>query len=167
MLVSHTDHVLHFACTPFNFDNPQTDAKSLAEDLIREKSEKQALGLAANQIGKSLRVFAFMDEVAFNPKVLQGTETSEVMKEGCLSFPGLWVQVERPLLVEVEYQTEDGTVIKRGLNELETRVFLHELDHLNGITMVDLVSDLKLRRAIVKAKKDGYVYNYKELRKPV
>ena len=88
-LVPYNAEVLHSRCEAFNFDKPQTDPKRLANDLMLEKNLKQAYGLAANQIGVNLRVFAFMDEVAFNPEMVNATISKELMVEGCLSYPGL------------------------------------------------------------------------------
>lgn len=163
-LVSYNDEVLHNPCEAFNFENPQTDPKKLATDLMLEKSLKKAFGLAANQIGVSLRVFAFENEVAFNPEVIEYSSLTERMTEGCLSYPGLWITIERPMYIKAKYYTEDGVEVERDLTGLETRIFLHELDHLDGTTMVDHASKFKLQRAIEKAEKDGYVYKYKELR---
>ena len=163
-LVPYTSKVLHSPCETFNFDKPQTDPKKLATDLMLEKSLKNAFGLAANQIGVPLRVFAFNDEVAFNPVVIETSSLNERMIEGCLSYPELWITIERPLYITAKYHTEDGVEVQRDLSSLETRVFLHELDHLDGITMVDHASNFKLHRAIEKAGKKGYVYSFKELR---
>lgn len=124
----------------------------------------KGIGLAANQIGHHLRVFAFMDEVAFNPEVIESSDTMALHEEGCISYPGIWLTISRPLLVKARYYTEDGTLVERQLSEMETRVFLHELDHLNGITMIDHASTFKLRRSIGIARKHGYVYCTKELR---
>lgn len=166
-LVPYNSEVLHSPCETFNFDNPQTDPKKLANDLMFEKNLMNAYGVAANQIGVSLRVFAFNDEVAFNPEVIDATSSKELMTEGCLSYPGLWISIERPSAIIARYYTEDGVKVERSLNELETRVFLHELDHLNGTTMVDHASKFKLQRAIEKAEKCGYDYTYKKLRESV
>ena len=166
-LVSYKEKVLHIPCEAFNFENPQTDPKALANALMDEKTRKNALGLAANQIGVSLRVFAFDNEVAFNPQVIMSSLETQLMTEGCLSYPGMWISIERPSYATVRYWTEDGKEVERDLSSLETRVFLHELDHLDGLTMLDYASKFKLQRAIEKAQKDGFVYNYKELCKPV
>ena len=164
-LVPYNAEVLHSRCETFNFEHPQTDPKRLANDLMLEKNLKQAYGLAANQIGVNLCVFAFMDEVAFNPEMVNATISKELMVEGCLSYPGLWIAIERPEYITARYYTEDGVEVERDLTGLESRVFLHELDHLNGKTMIDHASKFKLQRAIEKATKGGYVYSYKELRR--
>jgi peptide deformylase len=156
--------VLHEWCDAFYFNQPQTDPSELASDLALIKSYKKGYGLAAPQIGVSLRVFAFLDEVAFNPWVLDASDEEVLAVEGCLSFPGLWIQIKRPKIVKARYLTENGKEVIRELNELESRVYQHELDHLNGKTFNMMASDLKLRRAVESAKKHGYNYNYKELR---
>lgn len=166
-LVPYNSKVLHEECETFNFDNPQTDPKKLANDLMFEKNLMNAYGLAANQIGVSLRVFAFIDEVAFNPEILEATNSKKLMEEGCLSYPDLWISIERPSIITARYYTEDGVKVERILSELETRVFLHELDHLNGKTIIDHASKFKLLRSIAKAKKYGYDYTYKKLRNSI
>lgn len=167
-LVHYTDKVLHQPCIPFNFDvQLLADTKKLAEELMLEKNLKNGYGLAAPQIGDNQRVFAFLNEVAFNPEVLEESSTTVMVTEGCLSYPNLWVTIKRPQFIKVRYQTENQEVVERELTELETRVFLHELDHLDGITMIDRASDLKLRRAIEQANKHGSKYSYVELRKKI
>lgn len=164
-LVKHTDTGLHQPCHPFNFSDSPITAKEIADLLILTKNSQQGLGLAANQVGIPLQVFAMFDEVCFNPEILEFSSFSENRTEGCLTYPGLWVTIKRSKLVKVRYQNEEGQVVERDLDELESRVFQHELDHLHGRTMLDRASTLKLRRAVEQAIKHGYHYDYSELYK--
>ena len=114
------------------------------------------LGLSANQCGVSERMFVMgTDEfqlVCINPKVLEyGPYIKD--KEGCLSFPGLFLNVERPSWIVVEYTDENGTVNQTRLEGISARCFLHELDHLNGIKYTTLVKPLALKMARQKATK--------------
>ena len=114
------------------------------------------LGLSANQCGVSERIFVMGTEefqlVCINPKVLErGPE--EKGKEGCLSFPGLFLNVDRPEWIEVEFTDENGTVNQTRLEGISARCFLHELDHLNGTKYTELVKPLALKMARQKANK--------------
>jgi peptide deformylase len=90
--------------------------------------------------------------VCLNPKVLAFGPT-EKDKEGCLSFPGLFLNIERPSWIEVEFTDENGTVNQTRLDGISARCFLHELDHLDGIKYTELVKPLALRMARQKATK--------------
>lgn len=165
-LVDYTDPVLHEPCRAFDFDTD--DAPSLADRLQHEKLRLRGYGLAAPQIGEPVKAFAFLDEIAFNPIILDyGSDGEgndyELATEGCLSYPGLWVTIKRPVLVKAQYFTDTGEMIERWLDRLESRVYQHELDHLGGFTMIDHASPLKIRRAIEQANKHGFRYEYAEL----
>jgi len=114
------------------------------------------LGLSANQCGVSERIFVIGTDdfqmVCINPKVTE-YGPSENGKEGCLSFPGLFLNVDRPSWINVEYLDENGTLQKTRLDGISARCFLHELDHLNGIKYTELVKPLALKMARQKATK--------------
>jgi peptide deformylase len=74
-------------------------------------------------------------------------------KEGCLSFPGLSVSIDRPKWVEVEYYNENGGQVQMRFDGLTARCFQHELDHMNGIRMIDKVKPLALEMAKKQQKK--------------
>lgn len=164
-LVPYTDKILHTSCIPFDFEKDASEAPILAEQIMFSKETRNGWGLAAPQLGINKRVFAFLKEVAFNPEIVEQSEIQELVVEGCLSYPNLWVSVKRPKLISVRYYTEDNKLVERELDHVESRVFLHEYDHLDGITMIDRASDLKLRRAIEMANKHGASYKYAVLRK--
>ena len=140
--------------------NPQ----DLAHSLMLSKEMKKGYGLAAPQVGVNLRVFAFLNEVAFNPVIMEEWGPYDNHVEGCLSYPGLWIQTKRATEIRMSYFTEKGELVERmSGSKLEAIVFQHELDHLNGVTFTDRASDLKLRRAIDQANKHGHNYTFKEL----
>jgi peptide deformylase len=90
--------------------------------------------------------------VCINPKVIdEGPYVKD--KEGCLSFPGLFLNVDRPSWIEVEFTDENGNINQVKLHGLSARCFLHELDHLNGIRYTNLVKPLALKMARQKANK--------------
>jgi peptide deformylase len=122
----------------------------------------RGMGLAANQIGITKRFFAIGHEsfdvfkkpaIIYNPVLVNADEEQELGQEGCLSFPGVWVQVSRPKIIMVRYQNNKGEFLLSRLEGLEARCFQHELDHLDGITFNKRVSKLKWDMAQQKANK--------------
>ena len=109
------------------------------------------LGLSANQCGVFERVFIVGNEeiviVCINPKLIKASDDLIKDNEGCLSFPGLFLKVERAALVEVEYYDLQGKKYNTTFTGLTARCFLHELDHMNGITMNKHVKPLALKMA--------------------
>jgi peptide deformylase len=109
------------------------------------------LGLSANQCGVFERVFIVGNGeiviVCINPKVIKVSEDLIKDNEGCLSFPGLFLKVERASSVEVEYYDFQGKKYNTTFTGLTARCFLHELDHMNGITMDKHVKPLALKMA--------------------
>ncbi len=144
--------------------------KSLAQDLIDTMNEENGLGLAAPQIDVSKRVFAIdmrkrVDEqspcvftidgkeipldiamplVAVNPEVEETGEYDIIDEEGCLSFPGIFAEVERCEIVKMKYYDTDGAVHNLVCEGLFARCVQHENDHLDGICFVDHLSPKQL-----------------------
>jgi peptide deformylase len=114
------------------------------------------LGLSANQCGVAERMFVVgTDEfqlVCINPKVT-AAGSFENGKEGCLSFPALFLNVDRPEWIEAEFLDENGEQKQIRLEGLSARCFLHELDHLDGIRYTEYVKPLALKMARQKANK--------------
>jgi peptide deformylase len=138
------------------------DAEALEKSMCEFMIENHGIGLAANQIGITKRVFTmgsynidgFPEPFAlFNPRVVKTSDEQALMQEGCLSYPGLWLSVKRPSVIEVEYQDSRGNVHEVAMSGLIARCFLHELDHLNGVCFVDIVSPMKLQLAMKKLRK--------------
>jgi len=115
------------------------------------------LGLSANQCGVFERVFVIGNEdmviPCINPKVIRIVGKMEKNREGCLSFPGLFLNIERPLSIDVEFYDVNGKLINTTFEGLTARCFLHELDHMNGVRMVDYVKPLALKMARQKQQK--------------
>jgi peptide deformylase len=153
-LVNNTDPVLKENTKEWVFDHPDSlaDAEFLEAAMIETMIAYNGIGLAANQVGLNQRVFVMKPSTAepfglFNPKIVSVSEEQQRGQEGCLSFPDLWLDVSRPSEVVAEYfdKTGNSRIIK--LTGLDARVFLHELDHLNGTCFVEKVSTLKLTLA--------------------
>jgi peptide deformylase len=115
------------------------------------------IGLSANQCGIYERVFVIgSDEytmTCINPKVLEVSADLKNYSEGCLSFPGLYVKIERPSWVKVEYTDENGETKQTKLEGLTARCFVHELDHMNGIKFVSHAGPVALQMAKKKQSK--------------
>lgn len=109
------------------------------------------IGLSANQCGVYQRVFVIghgdFQLVCINPKVTEISEEKIKSDEGCLSYPGLFVRIERPAAVKVEFTTETGEVKQTMLEGLTARCFLHELEHLNGRRFTHHVKPVAMRLA--------------------
>jgi peptide deformylase len=129
---------------------------TLAKRLKMTMKLYAGLGLSANQCGVAERMFVIGTEefqlVCINPKVIdQGPDVKD--KEGCLSYPALFLNVDRPSWIEVEFTDEFGDVKQVKLHGLSARCFLHELDHLNGVRYTSHVKPLALKMARQKATK--------------
>lgn len=121
--------------------------KEVAEEMLRFVKSNNAIGLAANQVGIPKRMFVMSiegeDFVCVNPIVLAESPTVSSQEEGCLSFHKKTCEVERPVEIVVEYSDIKGDIIQKTFNGIRARCFLHELDHLNGITMFKRKSEAK------------------------
>jgi peptide deformylase len=115
------------------------------------------LGLSANQVGLNLRAFVIGNDdfrmSVFNPEIVSVSSDTTLMEEGCLSFPGVFLKVQRPTTIKVRYQNPKGELVEEDYNGLTARIFLHEYDHMQGITMQSRVSKLKWDMATKKVAK--------------
>ncbi len=126
----------------------------ILEEMIETMYLGDGVGLAAPQVGLTLRMFV-MDvgdgpKKVVNPSIIEMSEEKETAEEGCLSLPDIFEDVERSVWIEVEYQNERGEPVKERLEGYEARVFQHEYDHLNGILFIDRISPA--RRVLLKPK---------------
>jgi len=153
-LVKETDPFLREKPEVFNFESPQVDPEKLSTQLMENMIHHEGLGLSANQIGIPVQAFSMiMDEnalVVFNPEILEWSEDTTYMKEGCLSFPGLWIAIKRAKSVAVKFQVFDGEEQAGSMTDLSARIFQHEHEHMEGALFIDKVSRLKLKLAMRK-----------------
>lgn len=130
---------------------------TLAKRLKMTMKLYGGVGLSANQCGVSERMFVIgTDEfqmVCLNPKVIRQSETLVKNREGCLSFPALFFNVDRPDWIDVEYMDEYGAVKNNRLEGVSAQCFLHELEHLNGIKFTSHVKPVALQMARKKQNK--------------
>jgi peptide deformylase len=133
------DPVLKSQATPVkDFDE---SLEHLAEEMARVMREAEGVGLAANQIGRLKRVFVAVHEdeqyAIVNPVIEENSETTERDIEGCLSIPETRVEVERPTTVTVSGQDLSGEPLRVEAEGLLARIFQHEIDHLDGVLILD------------------------------
>lgn len=152
-LLSENDPILNTPPKPYEFTGNE---EFLVNILYERMIELGGVGLSANQVGIPKTVFVMgLDKARFNifnPKILDyGSETLN-FGEGCLSFPGITLDVKRPITINVEYQNVKGDVIQQTLTGLTARVFQHEYDHMLGKTFKTHVSPMKWAMAIKKFK---------------
>lgn len=136
----------------FDFDNPFMDPKELADQLWFNMKHYNGVGLSANQVGIDAKVFVMgKDDFrvnVFNPQVLTMSPELEHLKEGCLTWPGLFLSIRRPKFCVVSYFDEKGDNHKMKYEGLTARIFLHEMDHMMGIDFTQRASKLVLDRGI-------------------
>jgi len=130
------------------------DLARLAEKMGRLMHDARGVGLAATQVGVLQRLFVFQlagdDEVTaiVNPEITERSRSTDVADEGCLSLQGVLVPVERAVEVTIEGQDLTGTSMKLELEELDARVVQHELDHLDGVLMLERTDDASRKDAL-------------------
>jgi peptide deformylase len=154
-LVSEDSEILREVAEPWDFE-----VDGSPQELIKEMTKLMfihgGIGLAAPQCGVSKRIFIMGTEdnliACINPRVISGTERVRD-QEGCLSFPDLWLYVERYKTISVEYYNVSGELVEREFEGLHARVFQHETDHLWGTCFDTKVGKLGLQRAKEKRKK--------------
>ena len=126
------------------------DVRRLAERMTALMHEAQGVGLAATQVGVLRRLFVFVDEgedrVLVNPVLTKRSDSADVDDEGCLSLREVLVPVERSAAVTIEGLDATGEPVKLELDLPSARIVQHELDHLDGVLIVDR-TDAESRRA--------------------
>jgi len=135
--------------------------RRLADDMIETMYDEVGIGLAAPQIGASVRLLVVGDEegrgaqVLVNPVITEqgGTVTAE---EGCLSLPGFFAPVTRAQWVKLEAQDLEGQPVTISARGLRARVFQHEVDHLDGVLFIDRVDTVTRDRMKRRIKKEGF-----------
>ena len=143
------------------FDFEQMHPAAVALDMIDVMKKESGLGLSANQVGFPYQIFVMKTilnkqygdiTVVMNPIIKGLSKEVELGPEGCLSHPGLFLKVKRPISCVVEFDTltsdyKNVIHVEAKYDDIDARCFLHEYDHLHGIQYIDRVSKLKLQRA--------------------
>lgn len=140
-IIKYPDSILRLKAKkvkePFDSDIQEL-ISSMKKTLIKKED---GLGLAAPQVGKSIRIFVIINEggteVFVNPQIKFFSRDKTTMEEGCLSLPGKFLPVKRASMIRVRYLNETGKKCKMKASGLLARTVQHELDHLNGILILD------------------------------
>ena len=174
-LIPPTDPRVQSAIAPFNNDMLKDegfkDRKELSEAMFDTMKKYGGIGLSANEVGLPFNMFVVGDHpeiekglkmTCFNPMIVSSSVEEETMKEGCLTFPFVFLSITRPRKVVVKYEDENGDLKEGSLDGMISRVFQHEYDHMLGKTFVDGVSKMKLDMAYKKAEKMMKKYKRKK-----
>jgi peptide deformylase len=152
------DPVLRAVAVPVErFDD---DLLQEAESMGRLMHDALGVGLAATQLGILHRVLvyrAYVDDpltVLVNPEIEWESEEREAGEEGCLSLPGVHVEVERALVVRVRARDATGKLLEVEAEGLEARVIQHEIDHLDGVLVLDRISK-EARKEAMRAMREA------------
>ncbi len=145
-------------------DKNHKDLDKLIKDMFETMEVSEGVGLAAPQIGKSLRLFVIdttpmaeddpslegFRKAFINPTIIEESGTPWKFVEGCLSLPEIREEVERPSVVKIQYYDENFDFHEETYDGIKARVIQHEYDHLEGRLLIDNVS--ALRRKLLKGK---------------
>ena len=124
--------------------------RKFAKDMLITMYSAKGIGLAAPQVGVQKRILVidlnFEDphappNVFINPEIISSSESLDTYEEGCLSIPGVYLNVLRPSSIKLSYRDEMGRPKKMNAEGLMARCIQHEIDHLNGILFIDKVTD--------------------------
>ena len=136
------------------------DVRRIVDDLIDTMYDEVGIGLAAPQLGVSLRLIVIGDDKGrqarplVNPRIVDsGGEV--VAEEGCLSIPGIFADVARAEWVQLESRDLDGAPVAFRARGLQARVLQHEIDHLDGVLFIDRVDAVARDRIKRRIKKEG------------
>lgn len=120
------------------------DVQKFLKEMEATTIKADGLGLAAPQVGSDLRmcIARFNGRLTpmVNPEITWRSKITETAEEGCLSLPGVWVPVSRAVEIVVRYQTARGDTKELKLSDMDARVVQHEVDHLDGVLIIDYVS---------------------------
>ncbi len=165
-IIAYGDPVLRKKAVEIDEDYP--DLKLVLEDMFETMYHSQGVGLAAPQIGLSIRLFVvdaapFVDDdeedteglrdfkrVFINPIIIEETGKEWKFEEGCLSIPGIREDVSRQPDLIVEYYNEKFELVEEKLTGLAARVVQHEYDHIEGVLFIDKINPLK--KQLIKGK---------------
>ena len=158
-LVSATDSILKTPTIPYDLKNPPTDTLYFAKSMFYTMFQNKGLGLSANQVGFPWSVFVVGYEdsnkqIFFNPRIVETSVEADIHDEGCLSYPGLYLKVKRPVWVKIAWEHIDGTPNERQFHGLTARVILHEYDHILGENYTQKIGKTSLRLAKEKLNKN-------------
>ena len=150
------DHPLLLTALPeITAETEPEDRKELLDNMVETMKHYGGIGLSANQCGIPIRMFVFGDNEnyvpCFNPRIIETAGELIPIEEGCLTYPGLFVKIFRPDMVTATFEDENRELHKETFTGLMARVFLHEMDHMEGIDFTSRAGKMALD--IAKRKK--------------
>ncbi len=165
-LIPPSDPRVQSAIAPFSDDMLKDegfkDRKELSESMFAAMKKYGGIGLTCNQVGLPFNMFVLGDHVGlenglkmacFNPIIISTGVEEVVMKEGCLTFPFVFLMITRPRKCVVKYEDENGDLKEGSLDGMMSRIFQHEYDHILGKNFTEYASKMKLDRAYKRAEK--------------
>ena len=165
-LIPPTDPRVNNAIAPFVDDMLKDedikDRQELSDAMFESMSKYGGIGLSANQVGLPFNMFVIgghpsiekgLKMPCFNPMIVSASDETVRMKEGCLTFPFIFLDIERPRKVVVKYTDNKGDLQEAHLDGMMSRIFQHEYDHMLGRNFTEKVSKFKLKRAMEKRDK--------------
>ena len=165
-LIPPTDPRVLSSIAPFKDDVLKEegfkDRKELSDAMFEAMKKYGGIGLSANQVGLPFNMFVLGDHpqlenglkiTCFNPMIIKRSDETVVMKEGCLTFPFLFLSITRPRKVTVKYEDENGDLKEGHLDGMISRIFQHEYYHMLGRVFTEYASKMKLDMAYKKAEK--------------
>jgi peptide deformylase len=134
------------------------ECRQIAREMIEALHVGKGVGLAGPQVGLLKRIFVVHIEgddprVFINPSIIETSPEQDKSEEGCLSIPGIWAEVTRPLRIKVQAWNERGRPFTLEADNLLARVIQHEYDHLEGVLFIDRLSEPKRNRVLTKYEK--------------
>jgi peptide deformylase len=157
-IIKFPNDILRERMPDFDFANPVSDPNQLEQDMLETMYAHDGLGLSANQVGVKARVFVMghksmpdAGKAFFNPVIVANTQDIKDMEEGCLSFPGIYVNIKRPSAIKARWQNTAGEWEEGEFSGYECKCFLHEYDHLEGVVFKDRVSTIKWALGVKKS----------------
>jgi peptide deformylase len=158
-IIKFPDPILFKKMPDFDFSNPVMDPIELEKQMLDTMYAHDGIGLSANQIGIRTRMFVMghkenpeNGQGFFNPIIIANTDSVEDLEEGCLSFPGIYANIKRPKAIKARWQNNKGDWEEGEFDGYNCKCFLHEFDHLEGITYKDRISPLKWALGVKKSK---------------
>lgn len=142
-ILNKSDEILHKKCKPVTeFDDK---LEKLLDDMIETLRQAEGVGLAGPQVAKLRRVVVIIleDQVyeLINPEIIEKSEENQRVLEGCLSCPGEWGYVTRPMAVRFKAQNRKGEWYEMYVTDLFAQCVCHELDHLDGHIFTEIVEE--------------------------
>jgi peptide deformylase len=155
-VLSHPNPALKQVAAPVDTSSDR-DLLELCKTMARLMYKAPGIGLAAPQIGVLKRVIVYdLDDekpgviALCNPQIIDASEEVEVDDEGCLSLPGITVAVERPSRIVCEAESVTGSKVRIEAQGLHARLLQHEIDHLDGLLIIDRATPDERRAALVR-----------------